>query len=441
MLKLRRRAVAASRSDWAIVLAYFFLLLCVFGVGSAAQSAGSARGESPEKSSASEAAPLPAGSWRFIVSGDSRNCGDIVMPTIAAHSSQFSPRFYWHLGDLRAIYKVDEDMAFSAAVNGEFLSCAHYLKLAWPDFIDHQIAPFGQMPFYVGIGNHEVISPKDEVQFRRQFARWLDQESIHNQREKDTTSDHCRAVHPAKKQAEQGTVQSKSDSGALEPPPAYYHWSQDNVDFVYLSNASDYFGPEQLDWLACTLAEDKTASGVKSVVVGMHESLPDSFANNHSMGDSKNPKARPDGERAYKMLIEFREQTHKPVYVLSSHSHFYMENIYDTPELKKKGKPLPGWIVGTGGAERYKLPANPPPNSMKDVYGYLVGTVAADGAIQFTFQQVHEPDVPAATRGQYPATLVNWCFAHNSQNTDPDTNETSQREFTPRCVAPASAGH
>ena len=32
------------------------------------------------------------------------------MPAIAAHSAQLAPSFYWHLGDLRAIYKIDEDM-------------------------------------------------------------------------------------------------------------------------------------------------------------------------------------------------------------------------------------------------------------------------------------------------------------------------------------------
>src|SRR5438309_772095 len=49
--------------------------------------------------------PPEKGTWRFIVSGDSRNCGDVVVPTIAAHSSAYyQPSFYWHLGDLRAIY-------------------------------------------------------------------------------------------------------------------------------------------------------------------------------------------------------------------------------------------------------------------------------------------------------------------------------------------------
>src|SRR5713101_4337941 len=102
--------------------------------------------------------PLPAaqGIWRFIVSGDSRNCGDIVMPAIARHSARYAPSFYWHLGDLRAIYKIDEDMAYAAQHNDEVLSCDTYQRRAWNDFVENQIAPFGDVPFYVGIGNHEV---------------------------------------------------------------------------------------------------------------------------------------------------------------------------------------------------------------------------------------------------------------------------------------------
>jgi hypothetical protein len=54
-------------------------------------------------------------SWYFAVSGDSRDCGDLIMPKIAraiVDGSHNAPvDFYWHLGDLRAIYRVDCDMA------------------------------------------------------------------------------------------------------------------------------------------------------------------------------------------------------------------------------------------------------------------------------------------------------------------------------------------
>jgi hypothetical protein len=172
---------------------------------------------------------------------------------------------------------------------------------------------------------------------------------------------------------------------------------------------------------------------VKSIVVGMHEALPDSLGNSHSMGD--NPVGRPSGETVYKALISFRDETRKPLYVLASHSHFYMENIFDTPKLKEGGaKPLTGWIVGTAGAVRYPLPDPAPVTAMTDVYGYLLATVSKEGVIRFSFEEVHESDVPQYVQQRYPATLVPWCFAHNSQNREP-----TAADITPRCALPQPA--
>src|SRR5580698_5901480 len=47
--------------------------------------------------------------WKFAISGDSRNCGDIVMPAIAAQVRADGAEFYWHLGDYRALSNFDED--------------------------------------------------------------------------------------------------------------------------------------------------------------------------------------------------------------------------------------------------------------------------------------------------------------------------------------------
>jgi hypothetical protein len=361
----------------------------------------------------SPAAALPEGAWRFIVSGDSRNCGDVVMPAIAAHSAQFAPTFYWHLGDLRAIYKIDEDMAFAAAKNGQVLGCENYERLAWGDFITNQIASFGHVPFYLGIGNHEVIPPKGPTEdaFKREFAGWLDLPVLKEQREKDK--------EPAQ-------------------PEPYYHWIQGGVDFIYLDNASNSFSPQQLAWLQHRLDSAEKNSDVRSVVVGMHEALPDSLAESHSMGID--PAGRASGETAYKALEKFSDHTypdghHKSVYVLASHSHFYMENIFNTDKLTDGGKkqPLPGWIVGTAGAVRYPLPGKFP-NARTDVYGYLVATVtpdAPDGAIQFSFKEVQESDVPQWVRQRYPDALVPWCFAHNSESKEPKV-----ADITQRCVLP-----
>lgn len=333
----------------------------------------------------------PEASWRFIVSGDSRNCGDIVMPAIAAHSARFAPSFYWHLGDLRAIYKIDEDIALSNANGGNPPSCETYERLAWSDFVTNQVAAFGNTPFYLGIGNHEVMPPKNEDAFRRQFADWLNLPTLRLQREKDK--------EPAQ-------------------PEPYYHWIQGGVDFIYLDNSAGYFSDAQLLWLQHRLESAKADAAVRSIVVGMHESLPDGLANDHSMGDGKSgPNARPSGEKAYKALASFRDESHKQVYVLASHSHFYMDNIFETPALTaNKTKPLPGWIVGTGGAERRALPKGAPATAKADAYGYLLGTVSADGTIQFAFQEIKEADVPQQVWQRYPAKAVLWCFEHNSQN-------------------------
>src|SRR6202051_872313 len=51
------------------------------------------------------------GTWRFLVSGDSRNCGDVVMPGIAETAKKNQAAFYWHLGDLRLTSTFDEDIA------------------------------------------------------------------------------------------------------------------------------------------------------------------------------------------------------------------------------------------------------------------------------------------------------------------------------------------
>lgn len=365
--------------------------------------------------------PPEEGTWRFIVSGDSRNCGDIVMPAIAAHGiSHYQPYFYWHLGDLRAIYKIDEDMMAAAQKSGQPLSCDAYLKNAWPDFIQHQILPFGTTRFYVGIGNHEVIPPKTLDQFSSEFQEWL-----LTPRRQMMGSD---AVEISKSEIE------SCKKVAARPyllPTTYYHWVQGAVDFIFLDNSSGDFPAEELEWFDCTLQRAKTRDATRTVVVGMHEVLPHSMASSHGMCDeaTKDPEKKKasctSGETVYKALVDLQKT--RNVYVLSSHSHFYMRGIFDNHPPAER---LEGWIVGTAGAVRYKLPdgIHPGPDARTDVYGYLLGTVQTDGKINFEFQEVHSSDVPDAVRQQYPPTAVSWCFAKNSQVQQPSL------ETTNRCV-------
>ncbi|MEP6801069.1 MAG: hypothetical protein ABJC07_03970, partial [Acidobacteriota bacterium] len=141
--------------------------------------------------------------------------------------------------------------------------------------------------------------------------------------------------------------------------------------------------------------------------------LPDSLAADHSMNDWA--QGEKSGRSVYARLVQARKA--KPVYLLASHSHFFMSGIFDTPEKKAPGEVIPGWIVGTAGAVRYRLPAGAAKakEARTNVYGYLLATVQAGGAIAFDFREIAESDVSAETAQRLGPEFVHECFAGNSQ--------------------------
>ena len=72
----------------------------------------------------------------------------------------------------------------------------------------------------------------------------------------------------------------------------------------------------QVAWLARVLAHDESDAGIRTVVLGMHDALPDSISTGHGMNES--PQMEKSGRRVYQDLLAFREKTHKFVYVLAS---------------------------------------------------------------------------------------------------------------------------
>lgn len=339
--------------------------------------------------SPSPAADSQSGSFSFAASGDSRNCGDVVMPAIAARVKQTSASFYWHLGDFRAIYNFDEDIQHQPQYLSHPLSIFTYEQIAWDDFLQNQIAHFGTLPVFLGIGNHETVPPKTREQYIIQFADWLDQEPLRKQRLLDDPNAHILKT--------------------------YYHWIVSGVDFFNLDNADpDQFDLDQLTWLEKVLLADTSNPQIKTVVVGMHEALPESISRDHSMNQFT--VGTFSGRRVYDYLLKFQNTAHKRVYVLASHSHYYMEGIFNTEYWRVNGGVLPGWIVGTGGAVRYPLP---PETSYAivaetNVSGFLLGNVDPDGEIHFTFQRVNEPDVPSSVTERYKPDFIHWCFTKNS---------------------------
>lgn len=328
--------------------------------------------------------------WTFAVSGDSRNCGDVVMPAIARGAHRDQAAFYWHLGDFRAIYDFDQDYKQLAGANGAPLLIIDYETRAWDDFIQSQLVPFGVTPVYLGIGNHETIPPKTRPDFLIQFADWLDAPELKQQRLKDNPKDHRLRT--------------------------YYHWQREGVDFITLDNASpDQFDNDQLAWFERVLHADAGDPAVYSIVVGMHAALPDSISKGHSMSETSQGEA--SGRRVYADLLDAQNTAHKKVYVLASHSHFFMDGVYNTNYWRSNGGVLPGWIVGTAGAVRYTLPANAgdATAAKTNVYGYLLGSVNPHRTIDFHFQEIEEKDVPPEVVTRFGQKLVHDCFAANRQ--------------------------
>ena len=337
-------------------------------------------------------------SWYFAVSGDSRDCGDLIMPKIAQHIADNRPNapveFYWHLGDLRALYRRDCDMAMrenpSFQCPPKLLSDEpqnvrkEYLSAAWPDYISQQINPFVTrgVPFYLGIGNHELYGGRTRDEFRQQFKEWLTQPALQKQRASDR-----------EKQGDSGKIQSKDGD-------TYYHFILKGVDIIYLDNANIYndqdpgFTEEQLNWLDLVLKRDEANPQVKTIIVGMHAALPESVSRDHAMDRSCTSFC--NGKRVYERL-RVTQSKGKKVYVMASHSHYFEEYVYDTPE--NGGHGLPGWIVGTAGAEQYRTDIK---------YGYLLVEVTSDGTIHCSFQRVYRDSLPSGPEG-----LTKYCFEQN----------------------------
>ncbi|HEV2389081.1 MAG TPA: metallophosphoesterase, partial [Candidatus Acidoferrales bacterium] len=128
-----------------------------------------------------------------------------------------------------------------------------YEYVAWPDFIRHQLEPFGSLPVFLTIGNHEVMPPKARSDYLVQFADWLDAPAVRERRLRDDPNNH--------------------------QVRTYFHWMERHVDFLSLDNAT----PDQLDqlqvrWFESVLKRDDRDAAIQTLVVGMHEPLPDTIS-------------------------------------------------------------------------------------------------------------------------------------------------------------------
>jgi Calcineurin-like phosphoesterase len=332
-------------------------------------------------------APATPTQWSFAVSGDSRNCGDFVMPAIAAKVKAERDVLYWHLGDFRWISQPDQDL-IAMEHNESLFSKEAYQKVAWDDFLAHQIAPFSPVPVFLVRGNHESVKPMTREGYIEKFSSLLDRREIQAQRQ--------------------------ADGANAAPIGPWYHWTRDGVDFITLDNAShDEFTNAQLRWLRGVLDHDLLPnSGIRAIVAGMHEALPHSTGSEHAMDDWD--VGQRTGELVYTWLSD-AQAAGKHVYIIASHSHYYSPNIFNTPYWKQyTDTVVPGWIIGVAGAVRYKLPADADKAAKAHIYGYMQGNVHADGSIDFTLHELSETDLIQSKWPNAPLDAIHECYVHNA---------------------------
>jgi len=326
--------------------------------------------------------------WTFAVSGDSRNCGDFVMPAIAAKVKAEGDTFYWHLGDFRWISSPDEDLV-AMRPDGHDLKLQGYQNLAWDDFLEHQMASFGSVAVFLGRGNHEDISPMTRDGYIAKFSSFLDRPEI--------------------------AAQRITDGPAAAPLGPWYHWTQGWVDFITLDNASqDEFTTSQLKWLRFVLDRDLAPnSGVRTVVVGMHEALPHSTGSEHAMDDWD--RGERTGGLVYTWLYD-AQTAGKHVYIIASHSHYYSPGIFNTPYWKQySNQVVPGFIIGLAGARRRQLPESADREAREHIYGFVQGAVQIDGSINFTLHELTEDDLNQARWQSAPLDAIHNCFINNAE--------------------------
>lgn len=338
---------------------------------------------------ASHAAPprTAKGTWSFAVSGDSRNCGDFVMPAIAAKVKAENDDFYWHLGDFRWMSQPDQDM-LAMLPAGDHLSKEEYQQRAWDDFLAHQMASFGTFPVFLGRGNHEDVNPMTREGYIAKFRSFLDRPEIAAQRQADGV-----------------------DAAPIGP---WYHWTHDGVDFITLDNSShDEFTDAQLHWLRGVLDRDlEPNSGIHTIVAGMHEALPHSTGSEHAMDDWA--LGQRTGELVYRWFY-YAQNAGKHVYLIASHSHYYSPDVFDTPYWKDRWKTVvSGFIIGSAGAHRYRLPKDAKPGAKTHIYGFVRGTVQEDGSIDFTLHELSEDDLVKAKWPNAPLDAIHECYVDNA---------------------------
>ncbi len=368
-------------------------LLCSASLPAIARSPQAvARHQDPGKS-----AQATAG-FSFTVAGASADCGHLIMPAIAKAAHDEKAKFHWHLGDMRSVSKADVDFMFERyfqTPDSTNPTLADYQELLMSSIKERQLEPFRVqgVPLMITLGGRDDRRPLSRLGFRVVLRDMYSQPLLSDQRRVDGQADNPKDI-----------------------PSSYYHWRVKSVDFISLDNATDVaFDRKQLKWLDGVLLKDMVDSSVRTVVVGATAGLPHSAVPDQSMCLTK--AGTSSGERVYKALAQLIKAG-KRVYVLSSHAHYYRAGIYDTEywrDPQNGGVVIPGYVVGTAGAGRMMLAKDMESDTQarSGVYGYLKGTVNADGAINFSFHELDNKALQSIETQNFESGLAAYCLNDN----------------------------
>jgi len=112
------------------------------------------------------------GTWRFVVSGDSRNCGDVVMPGLRERRRKIRPVLL-AFGRICGPSTLSTKTSNTAEYRETAIDCG-LRKHCVADFIDSQIAPFGSIPFFVALGITRRFRPEDSRRLSSAVCRLAD---------------------------------------------------------------------------------------------------------------------------------------------------------------------------------------------------------------------------------------------------------------------------
>ena len=128
---------------------------------------------------------------------------------------------------------------------------------------------------------------------------------------------------------------------------------------------------------------------------------------------TRSTKGTQSGRRAYGDLVQWKHETNRrrvrprqPFALL--HAGSLRHSLLEQSRSRRR---LPGWIVGSAGARRNRLPDLSAEMLAKtkaetDVWGYLRGNVSKNGEITFDFIKVSAKDLPKKVHDLYGDDLI-----------------------------------